>query len=63
MAIENTSAIFGECKWRNEPIDKAVLDKMITKTELFGYEKNIFICFQKVVLPKDVENGQKNAKM
>ena len=47
MAVEKSSAIFGECKWRNEPIDKAVLDKMIVKAEMFHYEKKYIYLFSK----------------
>jgi len=29
-------AIFGECKWRNEPLDKSVVDGLIDKCRMFG---------------------------
>lgn len=47
MAVEKTAAIFGECKWRNEPVDKTVLEKMITRSEMFAYEKKYIYLFSK----------------
>lgn len=28
MAVEGTEAIFGECKWRNEPADVDILETL-----------------------------------
>lgn len=47
MAVEKNAAIFGECKWRNEAIDKTVLDKMLTRAQMFSYEKQYIYLFSK----------------
>lgn len=39
----NGSAIFCECKWTNEKVDVAVLDKLIERSNLFHY-KDVHYC-------------------
>lgn len=31
------TALFGECKWRNEPIDASVLETLVRRSQLFPY--------------------------
>lgn len=41
-------AVFGECKWRNEPISKQILEKLIFNSNLFTYPKKYYYLFSKV---------------
>lgn len=38
---------FGECKWKNEPISRSVLEKMITNSEIFKYPLKHYYLFSK----------------
>ena len=41
-------AIFGECKWRNEPLDKGVVDSLIKRCEMFKqFERKYYYFFSK----------------
>ena len=48
MGIESKErALFGECKWTNSPADKAVLDALIEKGEMFSYPYKCYYLFSK----------------
>lgn len=48
MGIEDKeTALFGECKWRNEKTDLQVLEKLIVYSDLFPYNKKHFYLFSK----------------
>ena len=38
---------FGECKWKNEPISRSVLEKLITNSEIFKYPIKHYYLFSK----------------
>lgn len=38
---------FGECKWKNEPISRSVLEKLITNSEIFKYLLKHYYLFSK----------------
>ena len=38
---------FGECKWKNEPISRSVLEKLITNSEIFKYPIKHYYLFAK----------------
>lgn len=38
---------FGECKWKNEPIPRSVLEKLITNSEIFKYPIKHYYLFSK----------------
>ena len=38
---------FGECKWKNEPISRSVLEKLITNSEIFKYPLKHYYLFSK----------------
>lgn len=40
-------AIFCECKWTNEDVDKAVLDTLVKRSRLFSFDKKYFYLFAK----------------
>lgn len=44
---EENEAIFGECKWKNEKVDKEVLDKLMFRSELFTFNKKELYLFSK----------------
>ena len=44
---DKTTALFGECKWTNEKVDLAVLEKLIEQSELFNYKNKHFYLFAK----------------
>lgn len=47
MAIHDSSALFGECKWRNSPVDTEVISTLKERGALFHYTENYFIIFSK----------------
>ena len=44
---DNTFAIFGECKWKNEPISESILKKLIFNSEMFPYPVKYYYLFSK----------------
>lgn len=44
---DKTTALFGECKWRNENIDSGILDVLIEKSQLFHYPNKHYYLFSK----------------
>ncbi len=44
---DKETALFAECKWRNEKVDTAVLDTLIERSKLFRYRKNCYFIFSK----------------
>lgn len=47
ISIDNSAGFFGECKWKNEPISQAVLEKLIHRSNLFKYPKKYYYLFSK----------------
>ena len=47
MAENGMEAIFGECKWRNEPVDVEVLETLQERSGLFNYQKQSYMIFSK----------------
>ena len=47
LAYCDTSAIFGECKWRNELFDVDIYLQLKEKSDLFFYENKYFYLFSK----------------
>lgn len=44
---DRESALFAECKWRNEKVDSDVLETLIGRSELFRYKKAHYYLFSK----------------
>ena len=44
---DKETALFAECKWRNEKVDTGVLDTLIERSKLFRYKKNCYFIFSK----------------
>ena len=62
----NDSAIFVECKWKNEKVDIEVLDTLIEKSKIFNYKNNYFYIFSKSGFKESLENrirGLSNVKL
>lgn len=49
---DSTSAIFAECKWRNENVDLDVLETLIDRSGLFHYTKVHYFLFSKTGFTK-----------
>lgn len=47
LAIGKDVALFGECKWRNELIDEAILEKTVERSQLFQYKEKYIYLFSK----------------
>ena len=41
------TALFAECKWRNEPVGEDVLQKLVYRSELFGRQHKSYVIFSK----------------
>jgi len=65
IACSSDSAIFGECKWKNETVNQSVLDDIIRKSELFPQFKNkYYMLFSKAGFDnKLTEQSKKNDKI
>jgi hypothetical protein len=44
---DKDGAIFCECKWTNEKISESLIDELIDKSDMFGYEKRYYYLFSK----------------
>jgi AAA+ ATPase superfamily predicted ATPase len=57
LATHRKNAIFGECKWRNEPIDMGVVKSLQDKSNIFHeYEKKILYFFSRSGFTSDVKD-------
>lgn len=54
-ADDNSFAIFGECKWKNEPISRSILEKLIFNSEMFSYPVKYYCLFSKVGFTSDCQ--------
>lgn len=44
---DNDTALFGECKWKNEKVDVSVLELLQHRSQLFNYKNKILYLFSK----------------
>lgn len=44
---DKNTALFGECKWKNEKVDVGVLETLIQRSKLFSYQKMYYYLFAK----------------
>lgn len=56
MAADGDSALFGECKWTNEPVSIKVLKDLLEKSNLFHYKDKYFFLFSKHSFTDDCIN-------
>ncbi|MGI6728217.1 MAG: ATP-binding protein [Anaerovoracaceae bacterium] len=56
MAADGDSALFGECKWTNEPVSTKVLKDLVEKSNLFHYKDKYFFIFSKRSFTDDCIN-------
>lgn len=49
---DSSSAIFAECKWRNENVDLDVLETLVDRSRLFHYTKTHYFLFSKTGFTK-----------
>ncbi len=48
LAVDDENAIFGECKWKNEPTGIGVLNELVEKSGLFNqYKSKYYMLFSK----------------
>ena len=59
VADKNT-ALFAECKWTNEKVDRGVLEKLIERSELFPHTNKHYYVFAKTGFTKSCEDMAKN---
>lgn len=58
LAVDEKNAIFGECKWKNEPIGIGVLNELIKKSENFKQYKNkYYMLFSKAGFTKELKDA------
>lgn len=57
LAEYEDNAIFGECKWKNQPVGLAVLNDLIRKSAIFSqYKSKTYILFSKAGFTKELIN-------
>ena len=47
LGTDQDSALFGECKWTNEKVDRGVLDSLLARSNLFSFPQKHFYLFAK----------------
>ena len=47
MAVFENQALLGECKWRNSPVDKPIVQRLLERGNLFSYEEKWYFIFSK----------------
>ena len=47
MAVFEENALLGECKWKNTPVDKPIVQKLLERGNLFPYRKKWYYIFSK----------------
>ena len=61
LALDEENALFGECKWRNEPLGDGILQELIEKSELFKqYEHKYYVLFSKSGFTGELLNRAKS---
>lgn len=55
-ADDPSFGIFGECKWKNEPISRDILEKLIFNSNLFNYPVKYYYLFSKVGFTEDCQS-------
>ena len=64
MAVQDSAALLGECKWRKEPIDSNVLHTLLERGTLFHYPEKYYFLFSKTGFTKEViEQAQNNTHL
>lgn len=61
MAVQDTSALFGECKWRNAAVDMDVVNTLLERSQMFFYSNKYYFIFSKSGFTKAVINAAKNS--
>ena len=46
-SADKNTALFGECKWRNESVDLGILETLVERSKLFNFSKKHFYIFSK----------------
>lgn len=44
---DKNTALFGECKWKNEKVDLGVLESLVEKSQMFHYNQKYYYLFAK----------------
>lgn len=63
---DKNTALFGECKWTNEKVDAGVLEKLVSRSRLFHYERTQLYLFSRNGFTKgcvDMANHLGNVKL
>ena len=63
---DKNTALFCECKWKNEDIDTSVLEKLIERGEIFSYPNKRYYLFSKTGFTSgcvDMANNLGNIKL
>lgn len=63
MAIFEKKAFFGECKWRNAPVDIAVLQTLWERSRLFSYDSKFYYVFSKSNFSREALSYGEKMKM
>ena len=52
MGTDKDTALFAECKWTNEKVDRGVLETLVERSTLFNYKRTHFYLFAKAGFTK-----------
>lgn len=59
---DKNTALFAECKWKNEKVDQAVLETLIKRSNLFSYKTRHYYLFSKSGFTKGCKDKAKDLK-
>ncbi len=60
ICTNDNHLLFGECKWRNEPLGMDVVNSLIEKSEIFNCENKYYMFFSKSGFKEDVIDFGRN---
>lgn len=60
MSVQDTTALFGECKWRNNALDIDVVNTLIGRSSIFTYSNKYYVFFSKSGFTKAVIEFSEN---
>ena len=44
---DKNTALFGECKWKNEKVDISILETLVKRSEIFDFKNKTYYLFSK----------------
>ena len=56
---DKETALFAECKWTNEKVDREILETLVERSQIFPYKEKHFFLFSKSGFTKGCREAAK----